>query len=144
MPDYLRDIYDVLPQIVYDSEYGVNVTGPDTPSTNHTTYTPIDASVNLYTQSPSSLTSDTVYGGSTSGGCTASISSDGYITNEIPKWVYDRVLQYPLVTTEQMRNSDGSIDVLKIPETGLTMTAYGGDTFIAMKKGVRRLASTSH
>ena len=39
-----------------------------------------------------------------------------------------------------MRNSDGSIGVLKIPEIGLTVTAYDGDTFTAMKKGVGHLA----
>ena len=28
IPDYLRDIYDVSPQTVYDSEYGANVVEP--------------------------------------------------------------------------------------------------------------------
>ena len=143
IPDYLRDIYDVSPQTVYDSEYGANVVEPNAPSINNTTYAPVNAPINSYTQSPSSLISGAAYGGGTSGSYTANISSDGYVTNEIPEQVYDEVLQYPLTTIEQVRNSDGSIGVLKIPEIGLTVTAYDGDTFTAMKKGVGHLASTS-
>ncbi|WP_419002540.1 class D sortase [Anaerotignum lactatifermentans] len=152
IPDYLRDIYDVSPQTVYDSEYGANVVEPSTPSINNTTYAPTNAPINPYTQSPSSLITGAAYGGGTSGSYTADISSDGYVTNEIPEMtydggipeqVYDEVLQYPLTTIEQVRNSDGSIGVLKIPEIGLTVTAYDGDTFTAMKKGVGHLASTS-
>ena len=152
IPDYLRDIYDVSPQTVYDSEYGANVVEPNAPSINNTTYAPTNAPINPYTQSPNSLITGTAYGGGTSGSYTADISSDGYVTNEIPEMtydggipeqVYDEVLQYPLTTIEQVRNSDGSIGVLKIPEIGLTVTAYDGDTFTAMKKGVGHLASTS-
>ncbi|WP_418440530.1 sortase domain-bontaining protein, partial [Anaerotignum lactatifermentans] len=143
IPDYLRDIYDVSPQTVYDSEYGANVVEPSAPSINNTTYAPVNAPINTYTQSPSSLITGAAYGGGTSGSYTADISSDGYVTNEIPEQVYDEVLQYPLTTIEQVRNSDGSIGVLKIPEIGLTVTAYDGDTFTAMKKGVGHLASTS-
>ena len=152
IPDYLRDIYDVSPQTVYDSEYGANVVEPNAPSINNTTYAPSNAPINSYTQSPSSLITGAAYGGGTSGSYTADISSDGYVTNEIPEMaydgeipeqVYDEVLQYPLTTIEQVRNSDGSIGTLKIPEIGLTVTAYDGDTFTAMKKGVGHLASTS-
>ena len=116
---------------------------PNAPSINNTTYAPTNAPINPYTQSPNSLITDAAYGGGTSGSYTADISSDGYVTNEIPEQVYDEVLQYPLTTIEQVRNSDGSIGVLKIPEIGLTVTAYDGDTFTAMKKGVGHLASTS-
>ncbi|HJE93031.1 class D sortase [Anaerotignum lactatifermentans] len=143
IPDYLRDIYDVSPQTVYDSEYGANVVEPNAPSINNTTYAPTNAPINPYTQSPNSLITGTAYGGGTSGSYIANISSDGYVTNEIPEQVYDEVLQYPLTTIEQVRNSDGSIGVLRIPEIGLTVTAYDGDTFTAMKKGVGHLASTS-
>ena len=143
IPDYLRDIYDVSPQTVYDSEYGANVVEPNAPSINNTTYAPTNAPINSYTQSPNSLITGTAYGGGTSGSYTADISSDGYVTNEIPEQIYDEVLQYPLTTIEQVRNSDGSIGVLRIPEIGLTVTAYDGDTFTAMKKGVGHLASTS-
>ncbi len=44
---------------------------------------------------------------------------------------------------EDVRNKDGSIGVLKIPKIGLTVTAYDGDTFEAMKKGIGHIASTS-
>lgn len=85
IPDYLRDIYDVSPQTVYDSEYGANVVEPNAPSINNTTYAPTNAPINPYTQSPSSLISGAAYGGGTSGSYTANISSDGYVTNEIPE-----------------------------------------------------------
>ena len=52
IPDYLRDIYDVSPQTVYDSEYGANVVEPNAPSINNTTYAPTNAPINpclLYT-----------------------------------------------------------------------------------------------
>lgn len=142
IPDYLRDIYDVSPQTVYNSEYGSNVIVPDEPKVNNTTYAPYYAPINTYTQSPSSLITGLSYGGSSSGGYTADISSNGYISN-IPEPIYDDVLQYPLTTIEQVRNSDGSIGVLRIPTINLKVTAFDGDTFTAMKKGVGHLPSTS-
>lgn len=141
-PDYLRDIYDVSPQTVYNSEYGSNVIVPNETIINNTTYAPYYAPINTYTQSPSSLITGLSYGGSSSGGYTADISSNGYISN-IPEPIYDDVLQYPLTTIEQVRNSDGSIGVLRIPTINLTVTAFDGDTFTAMKKGVGHLPSTS-
>lgn len=142
IPDYLRDIYDVSPQIVYNSEYGSNVIVPNEPTVNNTTYAPYYAPINTYTQSPSSLITGLSYGGSSSGSYTADISSNGYVST-IPEPIYDDVLQYPLTTIEQVRNSDGSIGVLRIPTINLTVTAFDGDTFTAMKKGVGHLPSTS-
>ncbi len=142
IPDYLRDIYDVSPQTVYNSEYGSNVIVPNAPTVNNTTYAPYYAPINTYTQSPSSLVTGLSYGGSSSGSYTADISSNGYV-NTIPEPIYDDVLQYPLTTIEQVRNSDGSIGVLRIPTINLTVTAFDGDTFTAMKKGVGHLPSTS-
>ncbi len=138
IPDYLRDIYDVSPQTVYNSEYGSNVIVPNEPTVNNTTYAPYYAPINTYTQSPSSLVTGSSYGGS----YTADISSNGYVST-IPEPIYDDVLQYPLTTIEQVRNSDGSIGVLRIPTINLTVTAFDGDTFTAMKKGVGHLPSTS-
>lgn len=154
IPDYLRDIYDVSPQTVYNSEYGSNVIVPNEPTVNNTTYAPYYAPINTYTQSPSSLVTGLSYGGSSSGSYTADISSNGYVNtipdtssteyiSNIPETVYDEVLQYPLTTIEQVRNSDGSIGVLRIPTINLTVTAFDGDTFTAMKKGVGHLPSTS-
>ena len=150
IPDYLRDIYDVSPQTVYNSEYGSNVIVPNEPTVNNTTYAPYYAPINTYTQSPSSLITGLSYGGS----YTADISSNGYVNtipdtssngyiSNIPETVYDDVLQYPLTTIEQVRNSDGSIGVLRIPTINLKVTAFDGDTFTAMKKGVGHLPSTS-
>lgn len=142
IPDYLRDIYDVSPQTVYNSEYGSNVIVPNEPTVNNTTYAPYYAPINTYTQSPSSLITGLSYGGSSSGSYTADISSNGYVST-IPEPIYDDVLQYPLTTIEQVRNSDGSIGVLRIPTINLKVTAFDGDTFTAMKKGVGHLPSTS-
>ena len=143
IPDYLRDIYDVSPQTVYNSEYGSNVIVPNAPTINNTTYAPYYAPINTYTQSPSSLITGLSYGGSSSeNNYTADISSNGYV-NTIPEPIYDDVLQYPLTTIEQVRNSDVSIGVLRIPTINLTVTAFDGDTFTAMKKGVGHLPSTS-
>ena len=142
IPDYLRDIYDVSPQTVYNSEYGSNVIVPNAPTVNNTTYAPYYAPINTYTQSPNSLITGLSYGGSSSGSYTADISSNGYVST-IPEPIYDDVLQYPLTTIEQVRNSDGSIGVLRIPTINLTVTAFDGDTFTAMKKGVGHLPSTS-
>ena len=143
IPDYLRDIYDVTPQTVYNSEYGSNVIVPNEPTVNNTTYAPYYAPINTYTQSPSSLITGSSYGGSSSeNNYTADISSNGYVST-IPEPIYDDVLQYPLTTIEQVRNSDGSIGVLRIPTINLTVTAFDGDTFTAMKKGVGHLPSTS-
>ena len=155
IPDYLRDIYDVSPQTVYNSEYGSNVIVPNEPTINNTTYAPYYAPINTYTQSPSSLITGLSYGGSSSeNNYTADISSNGYVNtipdtssteyiSNIPETVYDEVLQYPLTTIEQVRNSDGSIGVLRIPTINLKVTAFDGDTFTAMKKGVGHLPSTS-
>lgn len=145
IPDYLRDIYDVSPQTVYNSEYGSNVIVPNELTVNNTTYAPYYAPINTYTQSPNSLVTGSSYGGSSSGSIgsyTADISSNGYVST-IPEPIYDDVLQYPLTTIEQVRNSDGSIGVLRIPTINLTVTAFDGDTFTAMKKGVGHLPSTS-
>lgn len=155
IPDYLRDIYDVSPQTVYNSEYGSNVIVPNAPTVNNTTYAPYYAPINTYTQSPSSLITGLSYGGSSSeNNYTADISSNGYVStipdtssneyiSNIPEPIYDDVLQYPLTTIEQVRNSDGSIGVLRIPTINLRVTAFDGDTFTAMKKGVGHLPSTS-
>lgn len=155
IPNYLRYIYDVSPQTVYDSAYGANVVEPNQPAVNQITYAPYYAPINPYTQSPNSLITGSAYGGGTTGNNTIDIASNGHVSNQIPNSsqipntnkildaIYDEVLQYLLTTIEQVRNTDGSIGVLKIPAIGLKVTAYDGDTFAAMKKGVGHLASTS-
>lgn len=148
IPDYLRDIYDISPQTVYDSEYGSNIIIPEAAAVNNTTYAPRNAPVSSYTASPSGLITGVNTGGGTSGSYTADISTNGYVesvdNNTIPEYTYsDDALQYPLTTVEQVRNSDGSIGVLRIPEIDLKVTAYDGDTFTAMQKGIGHIASTS-
>ena len=151
IPDYLYDIYDISPQPVYDSEYGSNVVTPREPVLNHNTYAPANApNANEYIQSPSSLVTGITTGGGTSGSYTGNISSEGYIENNtnynsMPDYTYNEdYFQYPITDVSEVRDSsDGSIGTLRIPEIDLKVTAYDGDTYEAMKKGVGHIASTS-
>lgn len=149
--DYLYDIYDISPQPVYDSEYGSNVVTPREPILNHNTYAPANApNANEYIQSPSGLVTGITTGGGTSGSYTGNISSEGYIENNnnyssVPDYTYNEdYFQYPITDVSEVRDSsDGSIGTLRIPEIDLKVTAYDGDTYEAMKKGVGHIASTS-
>ena len=151
IPDYLYDIYDISPQTVYDSEYGSNVVTPREPVLNHNTYAPANApNANEYIQSPSGLVTGITTGGGTSGSYTGNISSEGYIENNtnynsMPDYTYNEdYFQYPITDVSEVRDSsDGSIGTLRIPEIDLKVTAYDGDTYEAMKKGVGHIASTS-
>ena len=151
IPDYLYDIYDISPQPVYDSEYGSNVVTPREPVLNHNTYAPANApNANEYIQSPSGLVTGITTGGGTSGSYTGNISSEGYIENNtnynsMPDYTYNEdYFQYPITDVSEVRDSsDGSIGTLRIPEIDLKVTAYDGDTYEAMKKGVGHIASTS-
>ena len=151
IPDYLYDIYDISPQPVYDSEYGSNVVTPREPVLNHNTYAPANApNANEYIQSPSGLVTGITTGGGTSGSYTGNISSGGYIENNtnynsMPDYTYNEdYFQCPITDVSEVRDSsDGSIGTLRIPEIDLKVTAYDGDTYEAMKKGVGHIASTS-
>ena len=151
IPDYLYDIYDISPQTVYDSEYGSNVVTPKEPVLNHNTYAPANApNTNEYIQSQSGLVTGITTGGGTSGSYTGNISSGGYIENNtnynsMPDYTYNEdYFQYPITDVSEVRDSsDGSIGTLRIPEIDLKVTAYDGDTYEAMKKGVGHIASTS-
>lgn len=151
IPDYLYDIYDISPQPVYDSEYGSNVVTPREPILNHNTYAPANApNANEHIQSPSGLVTGITTGGGTSGSYTGNISSEGYIENNnnyssVPDYTYNEdYFQYPITDVSEVRDSsDGSIGTLRIPEIDLKVTAYDGDTYEAMKKGVGHIASTS-
>ena len=151
IPDYLRDIYDITPQMAYDSQYGSNIIEPDKPVLNHTTYAPRYAPSGGFTQSPSRLISGSPMDGGSSGSGTipggSSGNNGGGTSNKIPEYTYTdfdgETPQYPLTTIEQVQQEDGSIGTLSIPSIGLKVTAYDGDTFAAMKKGVGHIASTS-
>ncbi len=159
IPDYLRDIYDITPQMAYDSQYGSNIIEPNKPVLNHTTYAPRYAPSGGFTQSPSGLIFGSPMDGGSSGSGTipggngssnnggSSGNNDGGTSNKIPEYTYTdfdgETPQYPLTTIEQVRQEDGSIGTLSIPSIGLKVTAYDGDTFAAMKKGVGHIASTS-
>ena len=151
IPDYLYDIYDISPQPMYDSEYGSNVVTPSEPVLNHNTYAPANApNANEYIQSPSGLVTGITTGGGTSGSYTGNISSGGYIENNnnynsMSDYTYNEdYFQYPITDVSEVRDSsDGSIGTLRIPEIDLKVTAYDGDTYEAMKKGVGHIASTS-
>ena len=151
IPDYLRDIFDITPQMAYDSQYGSNIIEPDKPVLNHTTYAPRYAPSGGFTQSPSRLISGSPMDGGSSGSGTipggSSGNNGGGTSNKIPEYTYTdfdgETPQYPLTTIEQVQQEDGSIGTLSIPSIGLKVTAYDGDTFAAMKKGIGHIASTS-
>ena len=154
IPDYLRDIYDITPQMAYDSQYGSNIIEPNKPVLNHTTYAPRYAPSGGFTQSPSGLVSGNPMDGGSAGSGTipggngsSGSNGTGGTSSKIPEYTYTdfdgETPQYPLTTIEQVRQEDGSIGTLKIPAISLNVTAYDGDTFAAMKKGVGHIASTS-
>lgn len=155
IPDYLRDIYDITPQLAYDSQYGSNIITPNAAAVNNTTYAPRYAPVSTYTQGPSGLVSGNPMDGGSAGstaGTTGNASNAEGLGNsgtssKIPEYTYTdfdgETPQYPLTTIEQVRQEDGSIGTLKIPSISLEVTAYDGDTFAAMKKGIGHIASTS-
>jgi len=140
IPDFLLDIYDITPQMAYHSAYGSNVIVPDTPKINSTTYAPRYAPVSSYIASSSGLGMGIAESGGTNGNDQAAIAD----TTKIPEQFYGHdALQYPLTPIEQVRNGDGSIGTLVIPKIDLKVTAYDGDTFSAMKKGIGHISSTS-
>jgi LPXTG-site transpeptidase (sortase) family protein len=158
IPDYLRDIYDITPQMAYDSQYGSNIIEPNKPVLNHTTYAPRYAPSGGFTQSPFGLVSGSpMDGGSTAGNLSGGTlpggnsssngGTGGGTSNKIQEYTYTdfdgETPQYPLTTIEQVRQEDGSIGTLNIPSISLKVTAYDGDTFAAMKKGIGHIASTS-
>ena len=154
IPDYLRDIYDITPQMAYDSQYGSNIIEPNKPVLNHTTYAPRYAPSGGFTQSPSGLVSGNPMDGGSAGSGTipggngsSGSNGTGGTSSKIPEYTYTdfdgETPQYPLTTIEQVRQEDGSIGTLKIPSISLNVTAYDGDTFAAMKKGIGHIASTS-
>ncbi len=164
VPDYLQDIYDLAPQTRHDSEYGATIITPAEQKSNATTYAPANAPSGKFTQSSSGYITGATQGTQQSGsitnlGNTANNQSnttgsfypststnlpDGNTSNAV---YYsnkeEQKLQYPLTTIEQVRKSDGSIGTLKIPSIHLTVTAYDGDTYAAMRKGIGHISSTS-
>ncbi|WP_317854621.1 class D sortase [Chakrabartyella piscis] len=125
--DYLYDIYDITPQTTYTSEYGTNVIVPSEETENYTTYAPKN--------SPVSGT----YVASSSGTITGQLTSEyQYIAEE-----YETYNLYQTTGIADVRNEDGSIGTLTIDAIDLKVTAYDGDTYEAMAKGIGHVASTS-
>jgi len=162
VPDYLLDIYDLVPQKRHDSEYGATIITPSEQKSNVTTYAPENAPSGKFTQSPNGFVTGTTQGTQQAGSTTnlANKTQSNATGNFYPSTstnlpdgntsnaVYyanneEQKLQYPLTTIEQVRKSDGSIGTLKIPSVKLTVTAYDGDTYAAMKKGIGHISSTS-
>ena len=161
VPDYLLDIYDITPQQKYNSEYGATIITPNEAAPNNTTFAPGNAPNTGYTQSPNGLATGTVSGtqspqtgeypqtaGSSSNNGNGSANSSNSHTDiaTYPSHFEpdgEGKPQYPITSIEQVRKSDGSIGVLKIPSINLKVTAYDGDTFAAMKKGIGHISSTS-
>lgn len=154
VPDYLLDIYDLTPQQKYDSQYGATIVTPNDPATNNSTFAPVNVPNTGYTQSPNGLATGTVQGtqspqtsqySQTQGDNKLPSTSNTYVEMQPPNYEpdWEGKPQYPVTSIEEVRNSDGSIGVLKIPSINLKVTAYDGDTFAAMKKGIGHISSTS-
>ncbi len=164
VPDYLLDIYDLAPQKRHDSEYGATIITPTEQKPNVTTYAPANAPAGKFTQNANGFVTGATQGTQQSGSTTnlanvaktqnnatgnfytsTSTNLPSGNTNNVVYYANseEQKLQYPLTTIEQVRKSDGSIGTLKIPSVKLTVTAYDGDTYAAMKKGIGHISSTS-
>lgn len=167
VPDYLQDIYDFTPQKRYDSEYGATIITPPEQKANVTTYAPANAPSGKFVQSSNGMITGATQGTQQAGsmtniGNTTNMQNDTSNTvgsfypstsTDLPDGnrnhaVYyanqeEQKLQYPLTTIEQVRKTDGSIGILEIPSIQLKVTAYDGDTYAAMKKGIGHISSTS-
>jgi LPXTG-site transpeptidase (sortase) family protein len=141
VPDYLHDIYDLTPQTVYDSEYGATIITPELPTQTPITNAPTNAPVDGYTATPT-MTAGTAQSTGTAGE-NAATNDPNLNVAAYPDYYNEETLQYPITTIEEVRGSDGSIGTLKIPKIGLSVTAYDGDTYAAMKKGIGHISSTS-
>ena len=136
VPDYIQNIYDMTPQQVMTSEYGATIIAPDMlPSINQKTYVPMNAPMNAI-----SSIGNTPFMGGGSGE-----NIDRGLGNPMIENVqeYSPQNQYSLTSIEEVRMEDGSIGILNIPKIDLQVTAYDGDTYAAMKKGIGHISSTS-
>lgn len=156
VPEYLLDIYDLTPQKVNTSEYGATIITPNETQANPTTYAPYYAPSGGYQQSPKGLATGTTQGTQTSkytpnmSGTTASggTQTQSGTTNTATYPSYfepdgEGKPQYPITSIEQVRDNDGKIGTIKIPSIDLKVTAYDGDTYAAMNKGIGHISTTS-
>ena len=165
IPDFLHDIYDFTPQLVYDSQYGsniiINLEPSQTPLTNAPYYAPVGNYMAAPTQTTGALQGNGAEGHS--GAMPTNAATPAYSTTAGPMlpnndWFEspgsnmpsypnygnsNEAMQYPLTPIEEVRNSNGSIGTLSIPKIGVNVTAYDGDTYAAMKKGIGHISSTS-
>lgn len=153
VPDYLQNIYDLTPQQVHNSDYGATIIVPDmSPQISQGTYAPSNAPVGSVSPVGGYGSGNGGgYGNGNGGGTIGTGSAEnvnngnwGGSSNTIPEYsggVENQ--QYPLTSIEEVRNENGSIGTLRIPEIDLKVTAYDGDTYEAMKKGIGHISSTS-
>jgi LPXTG-site transpeptidase (sortase) family protein len=141
VPDYLHDIYDLTPQTVYDSEYSATIITPESLAQTPITNSPTNAPIGNYSTAPAQTTG-TAQGTGTTGESVAASDPNMNIAS-YPDYYNEETPQYPITTIEEVRGNDGSIGTLKIPKIGLSVTAYDGDTYAAMAKGIGHISSTS-
>lgn len=148
MPGYVYDLYDMTPQTVHNSDYGMNIIlpggefdiypagnkpyyAPETPyGTNSTTAQSNGNSVGTpSSQSGASGNSSSGNAGS-GGGSSADYPDTLSKASQYPDFSYDdeKANPYKLTPIEQVRKSDGSIGTLCISKIGLNITVYDGDT----------------
>ncbi|MDL2248840.1 class D sortase [Tyzzerella sp. OttesenSCG-928-J15] len=162
VPDYLYDLYEMTPQHPYNSDNGANIIVPTNLNTltneaiqNAPSNAPVAPTVNAsankttYSAGGSEDSTSSLNGssnGSNLGSAASTALPNGTSVTTYPNnfgGVYDEVQQYPITSIEQVRESNGKIGTLKIPKIGLTVSAYDGDTFTAMQKGIGHISSTS-
>jgi len=139
IPGYIQSIYDFSPRPVYDSSFGATIITPD-----------LNMEFGLGPEKPKNAPGSSAGGGAGSvygSGITGAPASDPAASPvfhpDPPSFMSSTVPQYALTPIEDARNADGSIGTLQINRIGLTVTAYDGDSYEAMKKGVGHVASTS-
>ena len=141
IPDFLHDMYDFMPQPVHGSDFGSNIIVPTAPSQTPLTNAPRYAPVSGYIAAPIQMTGMATGG---FGSQSASVLNDPNLNiASFPSYTPTDQLQYPITPISEVRNANGSIGTLIIPRIDLTVTAYDGDTYEAMKRGIGHISSTS-
>ncbi len=135
IPGYVQELYDFTPQTIYNSDYGATVIAPE-----------LDEGYGLSSQKPRNAPGqrDTAPNLQNGGTITSGSKETPTLYPDMPGSTTEQTTsQYALTPIADVRKSDGSIGILKIPAIGLTVTAYDGEVTAAMLKGVGHIGSTS-
>jgi LPXTG-site transpeptidase (sortase) family protein len=134
IPNHIQLLYDFTPQTVHDSSFGATIIAP-----------PQNQGFGHGPQTPKNAPGGSVSGSGTglNGNPTSDPVTSPVFFPDTPAFISSAPQQFRVTPLHEVRNPDRSIGVLSIPRIGLTITAYDGDTFAAMERGVGHIASTS-